>query len=319
MSRRLKRAVKRLPLFAICRKAIRRTTAIVEGLKYLDARVWQRERGNRCIYQALVSGEPQAIGKLGSTELLALKAHLALRHCPGWAEATTFNRHQLYVNAGVYPEQPEIYRRFCDYVLRQVLPEMTVVGVWFKPGEAHILRHYAHHASRVPSRSLETYYSAGHRWTSALEGKTVLVMHPFVRSIREQYDRRSELWPGREDVLPRFRLVQLRVPHLPSLVKPDKRDWFASLEDMKKQMSCVTFDVALIGAGAYSLPLALHAKMLGRCGIHLGGSAQIYFGIKGHRWDQHPFISKLFNPHWIRPLAEDVPPGNDLIEGGCYW
>ena len=171
MSRRLKRAVKRLPLFAICRKAIRRTTAIVEGLKYLDARVWQRERGNRCIYQALVSGEPQAIGKLGSTELLALKAHLASRHCPGWAEATTFNRHQLYVYSGVYPEQPEIYRRFCDYVLRQVLPEMTVVGVWFKPGEAHILRHYAHHASRVPSRSLETYYSAGHRWTSALRAK----------------------------------------------------------------------------------------------------------------------------------------------------
>jgi len=167
--------------------------------------------------------------------------------------------------------------------------------------------------------SLETYYISTNRWTAWFKGKTVLVMHPFLNSIRRQYERRSEIWVGREDILPEFKLVQIRVPPHACLLQPQEPDWFKCLEAMMEKMTSIDFDVALIGAGAYSLPLAVHAKSLGRVGIHLGGATQIYFGIKGKRWEHHPHISTLFNEHWIKPLPEDVPSGNSIIEGGCYW
>jgi hypothetical protein len=298
---------------------LRQARKWLEALKYFDARVWQRGRGNNEIYGALISGKPQAIGKIGSGELHALRTYLKLRDCVHWPEPLGWHFPGLYTVAGVYPEEPRLFRRFADYMLQDVLPHITVLGVWFKPGEARIVNKYAPKAIRVPIRSLESYYCAEHRWTAALEGKKVLVMHPFVNSIRHQYERRSGIWPGREDILPAFNLVQIRVPPQPCLVKPEHADWFESLEDMKRKMSATDFDIALIGAGAYSLALAVHAKSLGRCGIHLGGSTQTYFGIKGRRWDNHPVISRFFNAQWIRPLPEDVPPGNESVEGGCYW
>ena len=33
----------------------------------------------------------------------------------------------------------------------------------------------------------------------------------------------------------------------------------------------------------------------------MSGATQLLFGIKGKRWDDHPVISKLYNPAWVRP------------------
>jgi hypothetical protein len=38
-----------------------------------------------------------------------------------------------------------------------------------------------------------------------------------------------------------------------------------------KDIDCLEFDVALIGAGAYGLPLAACVKRLGKKAIHMGG------------------------------------------------
>ena len=166
---------------------------------------------------------------------------------------------------------------------------------------------------------LAQYYISNNRWTAALEGKTDLVLHPFVETIRKQYEARNEIWKEKKDILPDFNLVQIKVPQLPALDAPCYPDWFSSLEAMRLKMNIVDFDIALIGAGAYSLPLAVHAKKLGKNGIHLGGATQIYFGIKGGRWDHHPVISKFYNTHWVRPLSQDTPNNREIVENGCYW
>ena len=88
---------------------------------------------------------------------------------------------------------------------------------------------------------------------------------------------------------------------------------------MKNQILKKDFDIALIGCGAYGFPLAAHVKRIGKQAIHLGGSLQILFGIKGKRWDNHPVISKLYNEHWIRPRVEDKPNKAHLVEDACYW
>ena len=88
---------------------------------------------------------------------------------------------------------------------------------------------------------------------------------------------------------------------------------------MKEQMSEKNFDIALISAGAYSYPLALEAKRLGRIGIHCGGALQLFFGIMGGRWEQDANILSRQNKNWIRPSDLETPEYAKAIENGCYW
>ena len=85
------------------------------------------------------------------------------------------------------------------------------------------------------------------------------------------------------------------------------------------EISKYDFDIAIIGAGAYSLPLAAYVKQLGKIAVQMSGSTQILFGIKGKRWEQIPEISKFFNENWIRPSEDETPKGSTKVEGGSYW
>jgi hypothetical protein len=99
------------------------------------------------------------------------------------------------------------------------------------------------------------------------------------------------------------------------MVPPVHRDWHEGLADLKRQMEATDFEVAVIGAGAWSIPLAAHAKKMGKIGLHLGGDTQLLFGIKGGRWRD----IKDFNDFWVRPLVGDRPEDFRLMEGGAYW
>ena len=84
-------------------------------------------------------------------------------------------------------------------------------------------------------------------------------------------------------------------------------------------MNSISYDIALISAGAYSLPLCVNAKINKKQAIHLGGSLQLMFGITGNRWSKSKQVHKKLNSHWIRPLKEDRPDNFGMIENGCYW
>ena len=75
------------------------------------------------------------------------------------------------------------------------------------------------------------------------------------------------------------------------------------------------FDVALIGAGAWSLPLAGRIKKTGRSAIHFGGETQLLFGIKGKRWENYG----IYNDAWISADPSEMPVNRDRVEQGCYW
>lgn len=155
-------------------------------------------------------------------------------------------------------------------------------------------------------------------WSKALEGKKVLVVHPFAKSIESQYARRELLWDN-PDVLPSFELKTIKAVQTIAGEKAPFRDWFEALDHMKAQMDATEYDVAIIGCGAYGFHLAAHAKRTGHKAIHLGGATQILFGIKGKRWEKLPAVSKFFNEYWVSPLPEETPKNNARVEGSCYW
>jgi hypothetical protein len=269
---------------------------------------------------AILQKRPYAAGKMGSTESLCLsiflkreKARAKNRKIPAY---NPYIFHTLFINSGVFPQNAEMYDQFC-LAYRDAVKQCDMLVAWDVAGEAQILSLYCPDTTLVRFRSLEPFFSP-HPWTSALKGKRVLVVSPFVDSIRKQYARRETLWNNPE-ILPAFELLTLKAPLSAGLVAPQDADWFAALERMKKEMSALDYDVALIGAGAFSIPLAVFAKEHGKVGIHLGGSLQILFGISGERWKKDDAYKGFIKQNWIGPSKEETPQDVKKIEEGCYW
>jgi len=159
--------------------------------------------------------------------------------------------------------------------------------------------------------------AGGTAWTRALEGQRVLVVHPFAESIRKQYAGRREISAVR-DVLPDFDIATL-IPPVTFAGKNDGRAWTQNLQALMAETARRQFDVALIGCGAYGLPLGAFVKQLGRKAVHLGGATQILFGIRGGRWDAWDSYRRLMNAGWIRPSPEERPSQAEAVESACYW
>jgi len=270
--------------------------------------------GNSTISQLLELHKPCAIGKLGSWETGVLTKFIRQR---GRIEKLDESEKMfLYRNAGIFHPNDGVFNKFCLELLDS-LKSIDFVAVWYTPNESSILKKYTKNATLAELRSLEPYYHSD-PWSRLLENKRVLVLHPFEKSIRRQYQFRRKIWQD-ERYLPDFELDVIRVPMPEVMEATGFKDWFDVLQYLKGKMSEKEFDVAIVGAGPYSIPLVAHAKSRGKFAIHLGGGTQILFGIKGKRWDNHEIISKFYNDYWSHPLQEETPPNASIIEGGCYW
>ena len=223
-------------------------------------------------------------------------------------------RYFISNNAGFFPTGDVYLERFAGRILNDI-QGLDVLSSCC-PGELR-LRPFFPQAKITPLRDLEPYYHPS-PWSQALEGKKVLVVHPFEGSIRSQYARRSLLFRDPK-VLPEFELLTLKAVQSIGGASTGFKDWFEALDWMCGQMAGMDFDVAIIGAGAYSLPLAAYVKSLGKQGIHMGGATQILFGIRGSRWDRMPFFQGLYNEYWVHPLTDETPANYRKVEGGCYW
>jgi hypothetical protein len=263
----------------------------------------------------LISNTPFAVGKIGVNELRAVENYL-LNNTFSFEAA-----HKLYINNGIFPATNDIRIKFVKELISTLqyidaLPNWCVQ--YLKDFELNLIKTHAPNCKIIDVRSLEPYYSTG-PWTQYLKGKKVLVISPFVDSIEKQYEKRELLWQNKS-VLPEFELKTLKHQLCPALGVPSEYDnWFEMVADMKRKISTIDFDVALIGTGGSSLPLAVHCKQLGKQSVHLGGALQILFGLKGTRWDNKPHISCFYNEHWSRVSGDEIPKKFKLNEGGCYW
>jgi hypothetical protein len=224
-------------------------------------------------------------------------------------------RSALRINTGFFPLDDHSLAQFSIRILED-LPLIDILGSSL-PGVEVRMRRYFPQAQIVPLPDLEPYYHA-EPWSQALSEKKVLVIHPFQKSIQNQYSRRRRLFQN-PAVLPEFELLTLKAVQSIAGNPVAFNSWFDALDWMCAQIAMIDFDVAIIGAGAYGLPLAAFIKRSGKKAIHLGGPTQILFGIRGHRWDQWPFFQQLYNEYWVRPLPEEVPDHYQMVEAGCYW
>jgi hypothetical protein len=274
--------------------------------------------GNSLIREALIAGGPYLAGRAGTVELDCITHHLETRR--GRASKKDYPESVVFMmsnNAGFFPATNGTLDRFAEQYLEAVR-QLDAMCVWFNRGESDLAREFCSRADLVPLRSLEPYYHE-EPWSIELAGKRVLVVHPFADSIVENYEQRRRLLFENPLILPDFELHVLKAIQSIAGEKTEYTSWFEALSYMKLGMEAIDFDVCIVGAGAYGLPLAAHAKSLGKIAIHMGGATQVLFGIRGGRWDDHEIISKLYNEHWTRPKPTETPRHFDRVENGAYW
>jgi hypothetical protein len=289
----------------------------VERAKYRGEEILVPQAGNDLLREACAAGKPFAAGKLGSAEVGGLVHYHRWKDADGYCGRWGRHAVRLHRNAGVYPDKPEVFSRFCR-VYAESLRSLDLVAVWFHWGERSIRLRNAPGARLVSLTGIEPYY---HRrpWSQALAGKRVLVLTPFARSVQSQARRLKEVWRVKPEVMPDVDVQTLRVPLSAALVTPTHADWFSALDAMTEEMASRNFDVAIVGAGAWSLPLVARAKHMGKWAIHLGGATQILFGIKGSRWENNSLVTAADNEAWVRPSDDERPSSFRSIEQGCYW
>jgi hypothetical protein len=167
--------------------------------------------------------------------------------------------------------------------------------------------------------SLEPYLQKD-PWTQVLEGKKILVIHPFNETIESQYfNNRKNLFEDKR-VLPEFKSLEtIKAVQTLAGNKDNFNDWFEALGYMKNEINKKDFDIAIIGCGAYGFPLAAHVKRIGKKAVHLGGPTQLLFGIKGKRWVERDDFKSIINDYFVYPDNNDKPQNSIKVEDGCYW
>lgn len=285
--------------------------------KFFTRPVLDIDSANECIRNRFEEGKPFMVCRFGETELRAVVDALGIK-LGAKKKPDPERLKRLYNNAGVFPHGAEMEMKFAE-LMCDLIPIADIIGVWNTFMQDYVVDNYVRpDALLVGLRGLEPYYCEK-PWSAGLKGKKVLVIHPFVDTIRKQYEKREKLFDNR-DILPKFELKTLRAVQTIAGQKDERfKDWFEALEYMYEEAMKIDFDVAIIGCGAYGFPLAAKLKKAGKQAVHLGGATQILFGIKGARWDNHPFISKLYNEYWVRPSKSERPGGSGSVENGCYW
>lgn len=283
--------------------------------KYYGQRIKETDETNDIIYERLMSGEPFLAARFGDAELRALVYTLDYDY--GMRKNfPEYIKKAMSVNAGFFPATDEMLLKF-GHLLWDSAASVDLYGVWYNLLEDYTIHTQSPKADLVRLTALEPYRSI-RPWSRALKGKKVLVVHPFEESIKTQYAKRERLFANPE-VLPDFELVTYKAIQTNAGGTCLYNDWFEALDAMFEDIKRLDFDVAIVGCGAYGLPLAAKIKKLGKQVIHLAGATQILFGIRGARWDVRPEMQEYFNSDWKRPSESEKPENAKSVENGCYW
>lgn len=286
----------------------------IERVRYRE--LWRRQlthaQANARISQLLASGAPFLVSRIGQTEGRILGE--SLFYANRFRKTTKKQAHQ---NAGVFPVTPDLLAAVAE-VYAESIGQADLLGFWHTAHQVRLLAERYPAVSLAPLPSLEPYLH-GQPWSEALRGRRVLVVHPFTESIFSQYCLNREKLFDNPRVLPEFDLQVLAPPQTLAPLTAGYASWLDALDHLIARTLQQDFDVALLGCGAYGLPLGAAIKASGRQAIHLGGALQVLFGIRGRRWEAMPEIAALMNDAWVRPSLGETPSSASFVEQACYW
>jgi hypothetical protein len=282
---------------------------------------------------ALNAGVGYATGKLGISEIHRMNYSIVAaesRRAPGLLKA--LEPHLIYhcLNQhALFPPDARFYLRFNEFYAER-LRELDCLGVFPELLERtrRVVEFYqltmplVGYLDQEPDRAVPA--DEENCYFPAFRGKRVLLVSSFAellraRSTREVFEgvwaKTGKRWfePAAVDAL--------EFPYGYSATTHAR--YSSSLElfdEIAAEMSRRDFDVALIGAAGLGIPLAAHARRLGKVGLSLGGHLQVLFGVLGKRWRVQPeWQERYVNDWWIDMPARYRPPEQGIADDGAYW
>ena len=208
----------------------------------IDSPMLEVETVQQRIHEMLLADAPCMIARFGSVELQAVVDYLfpstlmsAMRfvkgEIPSWGYAPSTMR-TMHINAGFFPATRRMLDRFGKLMV-DGMPMVDMLGSW-RPEESLVMP-YMPDVKRVPLYALEPYYF-DNPWIPALEGKKVLVVHPFEDTIRKQHERYESLFEDKR-LTPKYELQTLKAVQSIAGNKPAEfDDWFQALDWMKTEI-----------------------------------------------------------------------------------
>jgi hypothetical protein len=267
----------------------------------------------------LSEGAPFLAGKIGGAELMALEFSDHWIKLP-WPKGWNWERpaKRLYNNAGFFPIEKKAF--FSWYALMtEAIASTDFLCEWQTDPflglyEINLIQFLSPNSKAIPLEML----CRGILPTIA--PFRLLIISPFVKTMQKQLPRMKKVndpegmlaidWNHLEKTC-QF----IRCPFQSHLESSPYASWEDGLEKLTEEISLKDFDVALIGAGAWSLPLGSRIKRMGKGAIHMGGEMQLLFGIKGKRWEQ----ARIYNSSWVSADPEETPTNRNMVEDSCYW
>ena len=287
--------------------------------RYASTHRWLTDaESQELISRYILENRPSLISRFGGTETRCTAEAIAVE-VGARKHLSEKTMEKIQILSGVFPRTEEFLLHY-GTISKESAKNVDILGVWDSQMQDYLIDTLCgEHTFLAGVGNLEPYYRE-HPWSAALKGKKVLVIHPFAKSIYDQYTKkRALLFPDR-DVLPEFELSVL--PAVQTIAgSEDNRfeNWEQALEYMYQEAIKIDFDVAILGCGAYGMPLGSKLKDYGKVCIHMGGATQLLFGIKGARWDHDPVVSGMYNDAWVRPSEEETPKNVGRVENACYW
>lgn len=246
-------------------------------------------------------------------------------------------------NAGVFPSNLGSVMRWVEATRRAIQVADVMATGWYAPivkKEQLFLDAFASAAlKQIPLRGLEPYYESdvGKRWSQLLAGQKVCVVSSFTDTAAAQVAKGAgAIWPGNPGILEACEAANcdkvtsvewswVKTGYSPCMSlgraawECDAESWKDAVDYVVKEVDKTGARIILIGCGGLGMVIAAALKERGKICIVMGGAIQVFFGIKGRRWENHEFISKLWNENWVYPSLEETPRGALAVERGCYW
>ena len=279
---------------------------------YNGKKILSISQGSELLIHLIKSGKPFMAGRFGTTECRAVVRKLEIDL--GFKTEFGDRLDGICTHSGFFPHDEKMLHQYGEQMFKYYAGA-DLIGIMNVLGEDFVIRNFCENAQLT---RLEVFDPLS--WSHSLEGKKVLVIHPMADTIRKQYREKQELIYANTNILPKFNLQTVKaVQTLAGEIDERFPTWFHALNYMQKEIEEKDFDIALIGAGAYGFPLGVHVKNMGKQAIHMGGSLQLLFGIKGSRWDNNESYKKYFNEAWVRPDKSEIIKNHHSVEESCYW
>lgn len=336
---------KKFPSYSILERIIHRSTGEMRRIyEFLHPecipptdKIIDPDKASNIIYEQLSGVKPCMIARYGGAELYCAVNYLGVQK--GWRGIWAFicakqdpwwwvkgRLKNLSNNAGFFPIQEWAVRQYSELLLSDT-NELDVLGSYWR--KEYLVKDLIKHFPVISIFLLEPWFSK-QPWTRCLEGKKVLVVHPFAEQIEYQYKNHQKTLFSNPLILPTFDLKTFPAVQSIGGKSNQFKSWFEALDYMKAGMDKIDYDICIIGCGAYGFHLAAHAKRMGKKAIHMGGVTQMLFGIKGNRWEDldycipelgvpKGYYKSLFNENWVKPWDKYRPQNADSVEGACYW